>query len=72
MDQIIKLYSYGAIVDGEPILYAPKREKKPMTPVKPIVINIIKYEILGMLQLIRMKLYSNKLSGENVKLFIMR
>ena len=40
MDQKIRLYSYGAMVDGEPILYAPKSEKKPITPVKPIIIRI--------------------------------
>ena len=40
IDQIIRLYSYGAIVDGEPILYAPKSEKKPITPVKPIIMRI--------------------------------
>ena len=40
IDQKIRLYSYGAIVDGEPILYAPKSEKNPITPVKPITIRI--------------------------------
>ena len=40
IDQNIRLYSYGAIVDGEPILYAAKREKKPITPVMPITIRI--------------------------------
>ncbi len=40
IDQNIRLYSYGAIVDGEPILYAPKREKKPITPVKPMTNRI--------------------------------
>ena len=40
IDQNIRLYSYGAIVDGEPILYAPKSEKKPITPVKPMTIRI--------------------------------
>ena len=28
------------LVVGEPILYAPKSEKKPITPVKPITIRI--------------------------------
>ena len=40
MDQKIRLYSYGAIVDGEPILYAPKSEKNPITPVNPITIRV--------------------------------
>ena len=44
IDQIIRLYSYGAILDGEPILYAPKSEKKPITPVNPIIIKIKKDE----------------------------
>ena len=59
IDQIIRLYSYGAMVDGDPILYAPKSEKKPITPVKPIIINAVKKYKLGMSQLIRIKLYSD-------------
>ena len=44
--QIIKLYSYGAIVDGEPIRYAPNKEKNPITPVNLIIIEYISIAVI--------------------------
>ncbi len=58
MDQIIKLYSYGAIVDGEPIRYAPNKEKKPITPVNPMMMSIERKYKLGISQAMRTNLYS--------------
>ena len=47
------------MVEGDPIRYAPKRAKNPITPVMPIINKIEKKYKLGMFQLIRIKLYSD-------------
>ena len=48
--QRIIIYSNGAIAEGDPILYAENKQKKPITPVNPILSVKIKVDILLIFQ----------------------